>query len=110
MNDWRLLAACRGMDPDVFYPERGGDTRQIKAVCAECPVALECLNYALEMRETHGMWGGKSERERRRIRKDMDIPVRSVSRGSRRQKPIPFGQPRPGTPDYATFNARKRTG
>ena len=72
--DWRNLAACRGLDPDLFFAERG-DTltvRNARAVCAGCPVAAECLEYAIANDETVGMWGGlcgdeliREERRRR---------------------------------------------
>ena len=72
MADWRNLAACRGLNPDLFFAERG-DTltvRNARAVCATCPVAAECLEYAIANDETVGMWGGlcgdELIRERRR--------------------------------------------
>jgi WhiB family transcriptional regulator, redox-sensing transcriptional regulator len=66
---WQEYASCRGLDPDLFFPERGGDTRSAKAVCDGCPVRAECLDYALTPPvEKFGIWGGMSERERRRIR------------------------------------------
>jgi hypothetical protein len=61
-------AKCQGMDPDIFFPDRGGDFREATAVCARCPVAAECLDWALTWPETHGVWGGMGERGRRRIR------------------------------------------
>lgn len=67
--DWQQRAACRGVDPDMFFPERGGATREIKAVCDACPVEEECLLYALANGELFGIWGGRSERERRRMRR-----------------------------------------
>lgn len=75
MDDWRLQARCRGMDPDLFFPEHGGsgnDTRSAKAVCAECPVSHECLDFALHNFDTHddyGVWGGTSVIERRVLRR-----------------------------------------
>ena len=65
-------AACRGKDPDLWFPERGDDTRPAKAICATCPddVNAACLEFALEHGETFGLWGGKSERQRRRIRRE----------------------------------------
>jgi len=64
--DWKLDAACVGSDPRLFFPERGEATRPAKAVCAGCPVAEECLDAG--MWEKFGIWGGLSERERRRRR------------------------------------------
>ena len=65
---WRERAACRGMDLDVFYPERGESAGPARRVCARCPVCQPCLEYALSNRITHGIWGGLTERERRALR------------------------------------------
>lgn len=67
---WRLDAACRDADPDLFFVERGASTRRAKAICAECPVAEECLDFALTVPGiSYGIWGGLAERERRRVRR-----------------------------------------
>lgn len=66
---WRDRARCRGMDPALFHPGRGEDTTEPKRVCAGCPVRDECLAYALANGEKLGVWGGTSERERRRLRR-----------------------------------------
>jgi WhiB family redox-sensing transcriptional regulator len=66
---WQAYANCLGVDPDLFFPERGASTREAKAVCRRCIVRTECLEYALQNAEKFGIWGGLSERERRRIRK-----------------------------------------
>lgn len=68
-EDWRDLAACKGVDPELFFPERGDDTRPAKAICRGCDVRFECLEFALAGAEKFGVWGGLSERERRRIRR-----------------------------------------
>lgn len=67
-HTWMREGACRGVDPDLFFPERGEDSKYAKAVCAVCPVADDCLEYALTNRERFGIWGGASERQRRQIR------------------------------------------
>jgi WhiB family redox-sensing transcriptional regulator len=67
---WLARAACRGMDPELFFPDRGESTEPAKAVCAACPVRAECLDYALTNGERFGVWGGASERERRALRRD----------------------------------------
>lgn len=67
-GSWRLLANCRGCDPALFFPERGEMTREAKAVCNACVVREECLEYALSNGEKYGLWGGVSERQRRRMR------------------------------------------
>ncbi len=64
---WRTSAACQGLDPDIFYPLSDEDSDQAKDVCAVCPVQTSCLEHALAIREKEGVWGGATERERRRI-------------------------------------------
>jgi WhiB family redox-sensing transcriptional regulator len=64
---WRQHAACRGLEADVFYPVSEEQTEEAKAVCRECPVREPCLEYALANREREGVWGGATERERRRM-------------------------------------------
>lgn len=64
---WMLDARCRGYDPGEFFPSDGVGVDQARKICAECTVRIECLEYALEYRIDHGVWGGCSERERRRI-------------------------------------------
>ncbi|WP_280381432.1 WhiB family transcriptional regulator [Nocardia wallacei] len=67
-EDWQDRAVCAQTDPDAFYPEKGGSTADAKKVCMRCPVRVECLRYALDHDERFGIWGGTSERERRRIK------------------------------------------
>ena len=66
---WQQHGACRGLDPNLFFPERGESVKEAKAVCARCPVRAECLQYALDNYKNVGIWGGLSERERRRLRR-----------------------------------------
>lgn len=66
---WQRDALCAQTDPEAFFPEKGGSTREAKAVCESCTVRAECLEYALEHDERFGIWGGLSERERRKIRR-----------------------------------------
>lgn len=66
---WQDFANCLGVDPDLFFPERGASTREAKEVCKGCVVREDCLEYALANGEKFGIWGGLSERERRRIRR-----------------------------------------
>ena len=66
---WKARANCMGVDPDLFFPERGMSTREAKEVCRGCVVREDCLEYALANGEKFGIWGGLSERERRRIRR-----------------------------------------
>ena len=82
---WKDLSNCRGVDPDLFFPERGASTREAKEVCRGCEVRIDCLEYALQTGEKFGIWGGMSERERRRIRRqralDRQAAVRAVEAG-----------------------------
>jgi WhiB family transcriptional regulator, redox-sensing transcriptional regulator len=66
---WQEKALCAQTDPEAFFPEKGGSTREAKRVCSSCEVRAECLEYALENDERFGIWGGLSERERRRMRR-----------------------------------------
>ena len=66
---WQVDALCAQTDPEAFFPEKGGSTRDAKKVCGSCTVRSECLEYALSNDERFGIWGGLSERERRRLRK-----------------------------------------
>ena len=65
---WRELAACRGIDLGVFFPERGASAGPARQVCAGCPVRQPCLDYAITNRIAYGVWGGLTERERRALR------------------------------------------
>ena len=66
-EDWRDDAACKDSDLN-FFPDRGGNTSDLKMLCFACPVRLDCLEYALTTFQRHGIWGGLSERQRRKIR------------------------------------------
>jgi WhiB family redox-sensing transcriptional regulator len=68
-RSWQGRANCAGVDPDLFFPQRGASTREAKAVCGGCVVREDCLEYALSNGEKFGIWGGLSERERRRVRR-----------------------------------------
>jgi WhiB family transcriptional regulator, redox-sensing transcriptional regulator len=67
--DWQERALCAQTDPEAFFPEKGGSTREAKRICSGCEVRAECLEYALAHDERFGIWGGLSERERRRLRR-----------------------------------------
>jgi WhiB family redox-sensing transcriptional regulator len=66
---WQERALCAQTDPEAFFPEKGGSTREAKKVCAGCEVRGECLEYALAHDERFGIWGGLSERERRKLKR-----------------------------------------
>lgn len=66
---WWRYGECNGLDPDLFFPQQGGDTVGARKVCASCPVRRQCLEYALANNEHWGIWGGLTEMERRAIRR-----------------------------------------
>jgi len=66
---WQERALCAQTDPEAFFPEKGGSTREAKRICQGCEVKDECLEYALANDERFGIWGGLSERERRRLKR-----------------------------------------
>ncbi|WP_300011469.1 WhiB family transcriptional regulator [Pseudonocardia sp.] len=67
--EWQERALCAQTDPEAFFPEKGGSTREAKRICSGCEVRAECLDYALAHDERFGIWGGLSERERRKLRR-----------------------------------------
>jgi WhiB family redox-sensing transcriptional regulator len=66
-TEWMRQGRCRDMDPAIFFPNDGVGVQVAQRICAECTVRAECLEYALVNRVDHGVWGGASERERRRL-------------------------------------------
>jgi WhiB family redox-sensing transcriptional regulator len=66
-QSWRQHASCRGLDPEIFYPVTDEEAEVAKTVCTMCPVRQPCLEHALTSREKDGIWGGATERERRRM-------------------------------------------
>jgi WhiB family redox-sensing transcriptional regulator len=76
-RSWQAKANCMGVDPDLFFPERGASTREAKEVCKGCVVREDCLEHALANGEKFGIWGGMSERERRRLRRARAMARRS---------------------------------
>lgn len=65
---WMDGAVCAQTDPEMFYPDKGGSTREAKKTCLTCDVRAECLQYAIANNEHFGVWGGVSERERRKMK------------------------------------------
>lgn len=113
---WRAAANCAGVDPELFYPERGGSKalqaaqiRSAKAVCEGCSVRAQCLIDALERQELFGIWGGMSERERRRLQRRLPRVARCGRCGGRYTKTAP-GQKfcGRGCPALAHPRARRR--
>lgn len=68
-SEWMATGLCRVEPPATFFPSDGVGVEIAKRICADCPVKVPCLEYALENRIDHGVWGGTSERQRRRILK-----------------------------------------
>lgn len=67
--EWMQLAECAFVDPELWYPHEKGDPGiQAKRICRRCPVRIECLQYALDNDEQHGIWGGKSRQERSKLK------------------------------------------
>ena len=75
---WQDFANCRGADVDIFFPDRGASTRGAKEIRAACQVRSECLDYAVTRGEKFGIWGGLSERERRKIRKQRALETQGI--------------------------------
>jgi WhiB family redox-sensing transcriptional regulator len=76
---WQARATCMWVDPELFFPERGSSTREAKEVCRGCVVRIECLEFAIANSEKFGIWGGMSERERRRVRRARLLENREVA-------------------------------
>jgi len=87
-DTWLEHAACRGADTNLFFPSSGDSSVNAKAVCHTCPVQPECLQYAIDNTIKHGIWGGLTERQRRRIR----------------PKPLPWTGTTHGTPAGYTWH------
>ena len=78
---WQFRGACRGEDASLFFApsyferreEKDAREAKAKAICARCPVRIDCLDYALGIREPHGVWGGMNEQERRRLLREREL-------------------------------------
>ncbi|MDR2538308.1 MAG: WhiB family transcriptional regulator [Bifidobacteriaceae bacterium] len=66
---WQSFALCAQVDPETFYPEKGGSTKEAKRICDECDVKEECKDFALRTDQRFGIWGGLAESERHTLRK-----------------------------------------
>ena len=71
-EEWQEQAECRGVDPDLFFPERGSRVTDAVATCARCPVRAECLDYALRTHQDQGIWGGVTGRALRKLRHQLE--------------------------------------
>lgn len=74
MPEWMNDALCAQVDDDLFFPKKGGSVTDAKSVCAACPVRQQCLDYAVDNDEWFGIWGGLTERERRKVKRDRRTP------------------------------------
>ena len=94
---WRFFASCADYDPDLFFPIGSSgpalrQTSQAKAVCAGCPVRMECLEWAQATQQTHGVWGGLDEQERERLRMS-PADQRGTGSSWAGQDPLPIARP-----------------
>lgn len=80
--EWQERGLCAQTDPEAFFPEKGGSTKAAKRVCAACEVREECLEYALTHDERWGVFGGYSERERRKLQRARKSNVVLVTKGA----------------------------
>ena len=67
--DWRVNSSCSHLDPEIFFPDKDEDLRLVRAVCANCPVRIDCLQFALSENVRDGIWGGMTGIERHALRK-----------------------------------------
>lgn len=85
-QEWKADAACRGMDTNLFFPAKGDHRAMlhVRAICNGCTVREQCLDYAVQLGEKFGVWGGLSERQRRAVRRESNTRrVRVVQCGTR---------------------------
>lgn len=82
---WQERGLCQQTDPEVFWPEKGGSTREAKKICSRCEVRPDCLQYALDHDERTGIWGGLSELERR----PKKTPEKKPAKGPTQKKTKP---------------------
>lgn len=68
--EWMARGLCAQTDPEAFFPVKGGSTGEAKRICNRCEVRQECLDHALANDLRYGIWGGTSDRERQRLKRD----------------------------------------
>jgi WhiB family transcriptional regulator, redox-sensing transcriptional regulator len=86
MPEWMSDALCAQVDDDLFFPKQGGSVTGAKSVCARCPVRQKCLDYALDNGERYVIWGGLSELERRKVKRDRRTPEQIEAARAIRQR------------------------
>jgi len=79
---WQDDARCRGLGNDLFFPEQGASTEKAKGICEPCKVKTECLDYAVDVVEKFGIWGGLSERERRPLRRERAVKKKQLAKAA----------------------------
>ncbi len=84
--EWQNDALCAETDPEMFFPEKGGSTRQAKKICADCEVSAECLDYAMKHDETFGIWGGLSSKERKKYKETGILPARKKPKNASQER------------------------
>lgn len=82
---WLGQAGCRGCDPDLWFPQQGGDVAEARRICGSCPVRERCLEMAIDEKIVHGIFGGHTTRERRLIARGLPPDAHA------RRKPIEHG-------------------
>lgn len=88
-ESWRSQGSCQWVDPELFFPVKGGSALAAKRICSQCSVRVQCLEYALRTPRIDGIWGGTSERERCRIRAMENVAeVKQGWRGRRKTRSI----------------------
>lgn len=85
--EWWDRALCAQVDTELFFPEKGGSTREAKAVCSRCEVRPDCAGYALHHNERYGIWGGLSELDRRRMGRRSEAAAAATARADTEPKP-----------------------
>lgn len=79
-EEWMAEGLCRGIDPELFFPDRGESAQPAKDVCSRCSVTQECLDYSLRWNIKHGVWGGMAEKDRRKLRAARTAPHLQIRR------------------------------
>ena len=91
---WSAHGSCASFDPELFFPEPGADTSAARAICRTCPVRRMCLDHAIETRQKFGIWGGMTENQRRRLRRDRDDhPARPQAARNSSAPAVPVAAP-----------------
>jgi WhiB family redox-sensing transcriptional regulator len=112
-TDWQDNAACRGEPTDMWFPARGEESFYAKAICNECPVREQCLEYSLEIPNLIGIWGGLSGKERRKLKhiRAQRKPIRHGTQGGYKQhieRDVPMCEPCRKANSHAVMKRRTK--